>query len=187
MNGSSAGLDSSNSSGKLYQALLRSMPNPHYFQTKVALDRIAVYLDEDEVSDQVSALKKLNNGAAPAEEDAVLGIENGSFKWNAVDETKEKEKADAKAAKSTKKSTKKSKGKDRTASASSEATVVAHEESASTSEAATEHQFELRDISVVFPDGKLSCITGPTASGKTALLVRAVHSRLVYTLGLTLR
>lgn len=36
----------------------------------------------------------------------------------------------------------------------------------------TDHAFELRDISVIFPEGKLSVITGPTASGKTALLVR---------------
>jgi hypothetical protein len=34
-------------------------------------------------------------------------------------------------------------------------------------------RFELRDINIVFPEGKLSVITGPTASGKTALLVRS--------------
>jgi len=34
-----------------------------------------------------------------------------------------------------------------------------------------DHQFELTDISVHFPDGKLTCITGPTASGKSALLM----------------
>ncbi|KAF8133513.1 P-loop containing nucleoside triphosphate hydrolase protein, partial [Mycena galopus ATCC 62051] len=33
------------------------------------------------------------------------------------------------------------------------------------------NRFELRDISVLFPEGKLSIITGPTASGKTALLM----------------
>ncbi|KAF7979924.1 hypothetical protein HWV62_40336 [Athelia sp. TMB] len=130
-------------------------------QTKVALDRIAVYLDEDEVSEQVSTLKKLNTGppAADADADAALGIENASFKWNAVDEAKEQQKADAKAGKKGK--DKKDKAKSR---AASEATVVAPD-------APADHQFELRDISVVFPDGKLSCITGPTASGKTALLM----------------
>ena len=35
-----------------------------------------------------------------------------------------------------------------------------------------DHRFELRDINVRFPEGQLSLITGPTASGKTALLVR---------------
>lgn len=34
-----------------------------------------------------------------------------------------------------------------------------------------EHRFELRDLSVVFPEGELTVVTGPTASGKTALLV----------------
>ncbi|KAF7342065.1 ATP-dependent bile acid permease [Mycena venus] len=33
-----------------------------------------------------------------------------------------------------------------------------------------ESRFELRDISVSFPEGKLTCVVGPTASGKTALL-----------------
>ncbi|KZP20588.1 hypothetical protein FIBSPDRAFT_1044840 [Athelia psychrophila] len=61
--------------------------------TKIALDRIAVYLDEDEVSDQVSTLKDLNREPVAGDEDAALGIENGSFKWDAVDEAKEKERA----------------------------------------------------------------------------------------------
>ncbi|KAF7321090.1 ABC bile acid [Mycena chlorophos] len=38
-------------------------------------------------------------------------------------------------------------------------------------EDSTDHRFELRDLSVVFPEGKLSVVTGPTASGKTALLM----------------
>ncbi|KAF7307832.1 ABC bile acid [Mycena kentingensis (nom. inval.)] len=32
-------------------------------------------------------------------------------------------------------------------------------------------QFELTELSVVFPEGKLTLVTGPTASGKTALLM----------------
>ncbi|KAG6835326.1 hypothetical protein H0H93_002661 [Arthromyces matolae] len=35
-----------------------------------------------------------------------------------------------------------------------------------------DHRFELRDIDIRFPEGELTLITGPTASGKTALLVR---------------
>ena len=35
-----------------------------------------------------------------------------------------------------------------------------------------DHRFELRDITVMFPEGQLTVVTGPTASGKTALLVR---------------
>lgn len=34
-----------------------------------------------------------------------------------------------------------------------------------------DHRFELRDIDVLFPEGELTVVTGPTASGKTALLV----------------
>lgn len=36
--------------------------------------------------------------------------------------------------------------------------------------------FQLRDISVVFPPRKLTLVTGPTASGKTALLVSPVFN-----------
>jgi len=35
-----------------------------------------------------------------------------------------------------------------------------------------EQHFELRDIDIKFSEGRLTLITGPTASGKTALLVR---------------
>lgn len=34
-----------------------------------------------------------------------------------------------------------------------------------------EAKFELRDINVIFPEGKLTLVTGATASGKTALLL----------------
>ena len=35
----------------------------------------------------------------------------------------------------------------------------------------SERRFQLNDISVIFPEGELTVITGPTASGKTALLM----------------
>lgn len=53
------------------------------------------------------------------------------------------------------------------ASASADASTDADAENAK------ERRFELRDINVVFPEGKMTVITGPTASGKTALLVRS--------------
>ncbi|KAF7331515.1 ATP-dependent bile acid permease [Mycena kentingensis (nom. inval.)] len=43
--------------------------------------------------------------------------------------------------------------------------------SESTSTFQPDHHFQLKDISVLFPKGKLSVVTGPTASGKTALLM----------------
>ena len=44
-------------------------------------------------------------------------------------------------------------------------------ETASSIGEANDHRFELRDITVMFPEGELTVVTGPTASGKTALLV----------------
>lgn len=37
-----------------------------------------------------------------------------------------------------------------------------------------DRKFQLTDLSVIFPEGQLSIVTGSTASGKTALLVRTV-------------
>lgn len=126
-------------------------------QTKVALDRIAKYLDEDEVTEQVSILKTSGTSShASSDEDVGLGIENGSFKWNEVE--MDKKDADIHTAK-------------RKKSNISVDTIVASETDSIASEDSINHQFELQDISVMFPEGKLSCITGPTASGKTALLV----------------
>ncbi|KAJ7147242.1 hypothetical protein C8R46DRAFT_1129771 [Mycena filopes] len=106
----------------------------------VALNRVAVYLAEDEVTAQVSSLKQ--NTRQPIAEDLEegLGLANASFRWNRV------------AAEP---------------SASNATSVV----SLSTESGVEEHRFGLKDISVIFPEGKLSVVTGPTASGKTALLL----------------
>ena len=54
------------------------------------MDRIATYLDEEEVDEQVSTLKK---GRTPPsdddDDDKGLGLLNGSFKWNEVEEKKD--------------------------------------------------------------------------------------------------
>ena len=55
-----------------------------------------VYLNKDKVSSQVSSLKKTGSGPQP-EEDCGLGIENGSFKWNEVEEEKKDAKEDTRA------------------------------------------------------------------------------------------
>ncbi|KAF5378578.1 hypothetical protein D9615_007121 [Tricholomella constricta] len=132
-------------------------------QTGVALNRIAVYLDEDEVDAQVSSLKKEDGAASapphPSEEaeEEGLGLENASFKWNEVevpkdaDKDKDKDKDKGKATPDT----------SQDASTSAENASIVNED----------HRFELRDIDVRFPAGELSVITGPTASGKTALLM----------------
>ncbi|KAI0657587.1 multidrug resistance-associated ABC transporter [Cubamyces menziesii] len=137
-------------------------------QTKVALDRVATYLDEEEVDEQVSTLKK---GHVPPSEDTDegLGIINGSFKWNEVEEKEEDDKSKSKG-----------KGKDNgpgkasttehDAGPSDAASTLADSASAMASPPG-DHRFELRDITVLFPEGKLTVVTGPTASGKTALLM----------------
>jgi len=102
-------------------------------QTKVALDRIQGYIDEDEVDEQVSSLKEDTEGYGSKEG---LGIIKGSFKWNEVED--------------------KDKGKATKSSASN-----TESDTASTlTDAALERRFELGDISVIFPDGQLTVVTG---------------------------
>ena len=106
----------------------------------VSLKRIAVYLNEDEISEQVLSTVTPPRNEEPENEygyKSELGIVGGSFMWNVVEEGKEKNRA-------------KNQGE---------------------SLADKAHRFELRDINVMFPEGELTLITGPTASGKTALLV----------------
>ncbi|KAG6867883.1 hypothetical protein C0995_004491, partial [Termitomyces sp. Mi166 len=69
--------------------------------TGVALNRIAVYLPEDEVDEQVSSLEKdalspspslpppSNSSVVREEEIEGLGIERGSFKWNEFERAEE--------------------------------------------------------------------------------------------------
>ncbi|KAJ7256243.1 hypothetical protein C8J57DRAFT_1235627 [Mycena rebaudengoi] len=104
---------------------------------RVSLNRIALYLDEDEVSEQVSSLKKDLSGSAPfGTEEARLGFENASFKWNEVENPRNTPDTI-----------------DSPPGCGSEA-----------------GKFQLRDLSIIFPEGELTVVTGPTASGKTALL-----------------
>ncbi|KAJ7197871.1 hypothetical protein C8J57DRAFT_1262609 [Mycena rebaudengoi] len=106
-------------------------------QARVSLNRIALYLDEDEVSEQVSSLKKDLSGSAPfGTEEARLGFENASFKWNEVENPRNTPDTI-----------------DSPPGCGSEA-----------------GKFQLRDLSIIFPEGELTVVTGPTASGKTALL-----------------
>ncbi|KAJ7468712.1 hypothetical protein FB451DRAFT_1560403 [Mycena latifolia] len=128
----------------------------YVIQARVALNRIAVFLAEDEVTDQVSSLKQdLSEPALATANDEGLGLETASFQWNKVIE----ETAKTESPKVPQSST---------PSASSSLVDV---ETIRDSEETQDHRFELKDISVRFPEGQLSVITGPTASGKTALLM----------------
>lgn len=160
-------LDRSNSAGKTLFSIHETHIRYDGFQTGVALKRIETYLGEDEVSEQVSSIKKAR---APHDgEDDSLAIENGSFKWNEVPEKpEENSKANGKT-----KATSKNHSPAASSAETDTATAVDTESVHSSSE---DHKFELKNISVRFPEGELSVITGPTASGKTALLVSTARS-----------
>ncbi|KAJ6542743.1 multidrug resistance-associated ABC transporter [Mycena capillaripes] len=126
-------------------------------QARVALDRIAVFLAEDDVTDQVSSLKQdLSAPTSIATEDEGLGLENASLRWNKVEEAQ---------------TTEQSKAPDSTPPSASPSIADVSTIVNDNDFAAQDHRFELKDISVLFPENKLSVVTGPTASGKTALLM----------------
>ncbi|KAF8158956.1 multidrug resistance-associated ABC transporter [Mycena galopus ATCC 62051] len=113
-------------------------------QARIAVDRIAIFLGEPEVSEQTSSLKHDNSKPVlPGFEDDLLGLENASFKWNQIQETQD-----------------------------------AADDTAVSDVSINDHRFELKDISVLFPDG-LTVVTGPTASGKTALLMAVLGEMMM--------
>jgi hypothetical protein len=113
----------------------------------------------------VSSLKRSHFGPSAGGDEIAkgLGIENGSFKWNEIEQKDGNKDKDGAA-----------KGKNAT-SAPPEQVVQdtddgTERDSIATSDA-SEFRFELTDINIVFPERQLTLVTGPTASGKTALLV----------------
>ena len=139
-----------------------------------------MYLDEEEVTDQVSSLKKYLNSTElylpGGEEEEGLGLENATLKWNeVVDVEKQKEEDKTKNGvlnPSTSSDIPSPSNDDVEAAATSDVETAASDSGSLLAGLETDHKFELRDITVRFPEGQLSVVTGPTASGKTALLVR---------------
>ena len=142
-------------------------------ETRVALDRIAVYLDEDEVSDQVSSLKK-NESAPPSASESLdledgLGFDDASLRWNEVPQQKGDDTGSI------------VNGKTRDPSSTSTVVRDPSLREASSDEVGSisidftapdeDRRFELKDLNIRFPEGELTIVTGPTVSGKTALLV----------------
>ena len=113
----------------------------------------------------MSSLKRSHFGTSAGDDDIAkgLGIENGSFKWNEIEQKDDDKDKDGAA-----------KGKNATSTPSEQVVQDTDDgterESIATSDA-SEYRFELTDINVVFPERQLTLVTGPTASGKTALLV----------------
>ncbi|KAG8974080.1 hypothetical protein FRC05_007828 [Tulasnella sp. 425] len=128
-------------------------------QAGVSLDRISTFLQEEEVPDSVSSFKRPILTASPTSDDMKIGITGAtSFAWNEV-----KEKEDNKA-----KGKGKGKGKGKKKPSVPSITITDEGEPATS---AVEERFELRDVDVLFPVGTLSLVVGPTASGKSALLM----------------
>ena len=128
-------------------------------QTHVALKRIAVYLEEEEVTDQVSSLKKDYSEPCLFGDDEGLGLECATFKWNEIVEVVKK-------------------GKQLGQNKSSSSSTISFVTDGASSDIDAEsigdrgdRVFELRNMTIRFPEGELTVVTGPTASGKTALLV----------------
>ncbi|TFK50262.1 P-loop containing nucleoside triphosphate hydrolase protein [Heliocybe sulcata] len=113
---------------------------------RVALQRIEDYLNEDEVETGTSSLANAGPGDASYQG---LAITNGTFKWNEVRETGDPLKHALEAVEC----------------------HIADSGSSTRARMVVGRDFTLRDVDITFPEGKLTLITGPTASGKTALLM----------------
>jgi ABC-type multidrug transport system fused ATPase/permease subunit len=155
-------VDRRNIAGKQFSSASGSMfiLNIFPFQTKVALDRIATYLDEDEVDEQVSSLKG-SCFEASVDDDTTkgLGIENGTFKWNEVEQKDDVTAETSNSVNSTPTDDAVQGADDEIDRGSLRGSVT------------SDHRFELKDVNIMFPERQLTVVTGPTASGKTALLV----------------
>jgi ABC-type multidrug transport system fused ATPase/permease subunit len=155
-------VDRRNIAGKQFSSASGSMfiLNIFPFQTKVALDRIATYLDEDEVDEQVSSLKG-SCFEASVDDDTTkgLGIENGTFKWNEVEQKDDVTAETSDSVNSTPTDDAVQGADDEIDRGSLRGSVT------------SDHRFELKDVNIMFPERQLTVVTGPTASGKTALLV----------------
>lgn len=116
-------------------------------QAYVSVKRIDDFLKEDEVEPWVSSLKR------PADQvssnvDTRIGFEGKALlRWNSG-----------------------MSGKDQGATKVPPGTQNGNSNGAAATEDAQAPPFELSDLDVVFPSGKLSVISGPTGAGKTAIL-----------------
>ena len=108
----------------------------------------------------MSSLKRSRFGASVDDDTTKgLGVENGTFKWNEVEQ---KDDVNANTVKSVS-----SPSTDNVVQVVDDET----ERGSLTGSVASNHRFELRDVNIMFPERQLTVVTGPTASGKTALLV----------------
>ncbi|WWC92185.1 uncharacterized protein L201_007139 [Kwoniella dendrophila CBS 6074] len=126
-------------------------------QAHVSVKRIEDFLAEDEVPDWVSSLKRTSDpkDKAPAK----IGFENASFRWNTGKQSS--------SATPPSNATAPTSAESSSPQTSTSTTAIDSAESEEQEEA----YFSLSDLNIDFPIGKLSVITGPTGSGKTAVLI----------------
>ncbi|KAG6334903.1 hypothetical protein ID866_4184 [Astraeus odoratus] len=125
------------------------------WQARVSLERIEAFLNEDEVSDRCYLLRR-GCHTSGTHEAGDLAIEHGYFKWDKVPSNRETEPPQQN-------------GRSPALLLNGGIDVGPRAMSPEDTKIPLK-RFELRDISVSFPEGRLSVITGPTGSGKTALL-----------------
>ncbi|GAA6059991.1 hypothetical protein JCM10212_001149 [Sporobolomyces blumeae] len=122
-------------------------------QTYVSIQRLEQFFEEPEVDAWVSALRDERRSSPNDFSD--VGIVNGHFKYseNATDQPNGKNKAVV------------------GTSTHGAGNGTATENGSSETSEPEEPEFELRDITVSFPSGALTTITGPTGSGKSSLFL----------------
>lgn len=123
----------------------------HLLQTHVSVKRIEDFLEEGEgmstftkltpVPDWVSSLKR---GDEPSSEPTRIGFENATLVWNSGARNES------------------------TKGTRQDGTDLAATRSLASSESVV---FELSNLTIDFPIGKLSVVSGPTGAGKTAILI----------------
>ena len=116
-----------------------------------------MFLNEDEVPSEVSSLKDTPKVPVRRVEEPSLGLVNASFKWNEVTEKDEKGKT-----------------ANRASLTESERTLPGSD----SEEISMDHKFELKNVSVAFPERELTLVTGPTARYAVCFLVSKYCSRL---------
>lgn len=134
-------------------------------QAKVALNRISDYLGEEEVPDWVSSLKRPANHSATFDK---VAFQHATLRWNAGEPTAEgKDASNGAASNGVASNGVASNG----AASGTNDTANGEGNNQSSTPPSVNEVFELSDIDVNFPVGKLSVVTGPTGAGKSALLV----------------
>ncbi|KAH7322247.1 ABC transporter type 1, transmembrane domain-containing protein [Rhizoctonia solani] len=130
-------------------------------RTLVSIQRIEAYLSEEEVPEHVSSLKRPSPTArGPAE--TRLGCNNATFRWPTISTADQK-------TNQMPKTHQPSRWTKLLTTLCLRKKVVPPEAQEETTTDEDRH-FTLHDISVIFPEGVLSLVYGPTGSGKSSLL-----------------